>query len=46
MDHISPALKHKRKLYKKKNVNLDDKKSPHSIKNWETSDKKSQKVTN
>ena len=52
-DHISPALKHKTKFYQKekalpKNVNLDNKKSSHSVKKsknlnlsnkkWETSD--------
>ena len=30
-DRISPALKYKAKLYQK-NVNLDDKKSSHSVK--------------
>ena len=48
-DHISPALRHsdqtfKKKLYQK-NVNLDEKKSPHSEKsqkNISSGDKKSQ----
>ena len=39
MDHISPALKRKTKLYKK-NVNLDDKKSSHSVKKLQTKVKK------
>ena len=54
-DCISPALKYKAKLYQK-NVNLDDKKSSHSVKKtqkfkfkWQkktqTSDKKLQNVT-
>ena len=45
-DRISPALKHKTKLYQK-NVNLDDTRSWHSVKKsqtnvkkWETCEKK------
>ena len=34
-DHISPALKHKTKLYQK-NVNLDDENSSRSVKRSQT----------